>query len=59
MVVPAYFHHNSNNDLSLQHPLDLLQQEEILIYIEQLKSSSKIDCYIDKIGLYKATGAKV
>ena len=39
--------------------LDLLQQEEILIYIEQLKASSKIDCYIDKIGLYKATGAKV
>lgn len=39
--------------------LDLLQQKEALLYIEQLAASSKVDCYIDKIGLYKATGAKV
>lgn len=39
--------------------LDLLQQKEALLYIEQLNASSKADCYIDKIGLYKATGAKV
>lgn len=39
--------------------LDLLQQKETLLYVEQLTASSKMDCYIDKIGLYKATGAKL
>lgn len=39
--------------------LDLLQQNEALLFIEQLNANSKIDCYIDKIGLYKATGAKI
>lgn len=39
--------------------LDLLQQKEALLYIEQLSATSKTDCYISKIGLYKATGAKV
>ncbi len=39
--------------------LDLLQQHEALLYIEQLRAGSKIDCFIDKIGLYKATGARV
>ena len=39
--------------------LDLLQQKEALLYIEQLSAASKTDCYISKIGLYKATGAKV
>lgn len=39
--------------------LDLLQQKESLLYIEQLQAISKMDCYIDKIGLYKATGAKL
>ena len=37
----------------------LLQQKEALLYIEQLSAASKTDCYISKIGLYKATGAKV
>ena len=39
--------------------LDLLQQKEALLYTEQLIANSKISCYIDKIGLYKATGAKI
>lgn len=39
--------------------LDLLQQQETLYYIQQLTVSSKIDCYIDEISLYKATGGKV
>ncbi len=39
--------------------LDLLQQQEALLFTQQLIATSKIDCYIDKIGLYKATGAKI
>lgn len=50
---------NSKFNKGIISKLDLLQQKEVLLYIEQLSVSSKIDCYIDKIGLYKATGAKV
>ncbi len=39
--------------------LDLLQQKEALLYMEQNVAASKLACYIDKIGLYKATGAKI
>ncbi|MBR1616808.1 TolC family protein [bacterium] len=39
--------------------LDLTQREEALIYTKQLTVSSKIDCYLDKIGLYKASGAQI
>lgn len=39
--------------------LDLLQQKEALLYMEKLLASSKTDCYIDKISLYKTTGAKI
>jgi outer membrane protein TolC len=39
--------------------LDLLQQKDALLYMEKLLASSKTDCYIDKIGLYKTTGAKI
>lgn len=39
--------------------LDLLQQKETLLYMQQLQASSKTDCYIEKIGLYKSTGAKI
>ena len=39
--------------------LDLLQQREILFYMQKLVAQSKTDCYIDKISLYKATGAKM
>ena len=50
---------NSKYNKGIISKLDLLQQKEVLLYIEQLSVSSKIDCYIDKIGLYKATGSKV
>ncbi|MBQ7286343.1 MAG: TolC family protein, partial [Candidatus Gastranaerophilales bacterium] len=39
--------------------LDLLQQRETLLYMQKLLVSSKTDCYIDKISLYKTTGAKI
>ena len=39
--------------------LDLLQQRESLLYMEQLAANSKMGCYIDKIELYKATGAQI
>ena len=39
--------------------LDILQQKEALLYMEKLLASSKTDCYIDKISLYKTTGAKI
>ena len=39
--------------------LDLLQQKEALSYMEKLLASSKTDCHIDKISLYKTTGAKI
>ena len=39
--------------------LDLLQQKENLTYMEKLATNSKIDCHIEKINLYKVTGAKI
>ncbi|MBR2068415.1 MAG: TolC family protein [Candidatus Gastranaerophilales bacterium] len=39
--------------------LDLLQQRESLLFMEQLSANSKMGCYIDKIGLYKTTGAQI
>ena len=39
--------------------LDLLQQKEALLYMQKLSTSSKVDCYVDKISLYKASGAKI
>ncbi len=39
--------------------LDLLQQKEALLYTQKLAASTKADCYIDKISLYKTTGAKM
>ena len=39
--------------------LDLLQQKESLLYMEKLLANSKTDCFIDKISLYKTTGAKI
>ena len=39
--------------------LDLLQQKESLLYMMQLAASAKADCYIDKISLYKTTGARI
>ena len=39
--------------------LDLLQQKEALLYMKKLLASSKVDCYVDKVSLYKVTGAKI
>ena len=39
--------------------LDMLQQKEALSYIEILMLQSKMNCYIDRISLYKTTGAKI
>lgn len=39
--------------------LDLLQRKENLLSLNKLVVSNQIDCNIDYIGLYKATGAKL
>jgi len=39
--------------------LDLLQRKENLLSLNKLIVSNKIDCNVDYIGLYKATGAKL
>lgn len=39
--------------------LDLLQQKENLLVIDKMVASSKTDCYIDQISLYKAVGGKL
>lgn len=39
--------------------LDLIQQKEALLVIDKMVASSKTDCYIDQISLYKATGGKL
>lgn len=39
--------------------LDLIQQKETLLVMNKMVVSSKTDCYIDQIGLYKAVGGKM
>lgn len=39
--------------------LDLLQQKENLLVINKMVASSKTECYIDQISLYKAVGGKL
>ena len=39
--------------------LDLLQRQENLLTINKLVASSKIDCFVDEISLYKAVGGKL
>ena len=50
---------NSKYQKGVISKLDLLQQKEVLSYIEMLALQSKMDCYIDRISLYKTTGAKL
>lgn len=38
--------------------LDLIQQKETLLVLNKMVVSSKTDCYINKISLYKAVGGK-
>ena len=46
-------------DSGIISKLDLLQQEETLLYTQQLTVAAKMDCYMDKIALYKSTGAQL
>lgn len=39
--------------------LDLIQQKENLLVIDKMLVSSKTECYIDQISLYKAAGGKI
>lgn len=39
--------------------LDLLQQKENLLVIDKMVASSKAECFIDQISLYKAVGGKL
>ncbi len=39
--------------------LDLLQEKEALLYTQQLLINAKTDCFIDRISLYKTTGARL
>lgn len=39
--------------------LDLIQYKENLLSIEQLVAQNKVECMVDYIGLYKATGSKL
>lgn len=47
----------SQYDAGVSSYLDLLQKRENLISVKKLVTSSKIDCQIDQISLYKAVGA--
>jgi NodT family efflux transporter outer membrane factor (OMF) lipoprotein len=38
--------------------LDLIQQKQALLTIDQMVASSKTDCFIDQISLFKAVGGK-
>ena len=46
-------------DAGLKSYLDLLQRKENLLSLNKLVVSNKIDCNVDYIGLYKATGTKL
>lgn len=39
--------------------LDVLQKQESLLVMNKMVSANKIDCYIDQISLYKATGGQL
>ncbi|MBQ4647248.1 MAG: TolC family protein [Candidatus Gastranaerophilales bacterium] len=54
-----YGYSESKYEQGIISKLDLLQHKEALLYMEKLLASSKADCYIDKVGLYKTTGAKI
>ncbi len=54
-----YEYANAKYKIGVISKLDLLQQHESLLYMQKLLAQSKTDCYIDKISLYKTTGAKI
>lgn len=47
------------HDQGIMSGLDLLQQKENLLVIDKMVASSKTDCFIDQISLYKAVGGKL
>ena len=50
---------NSKYNKGVISKLDLLEQKEALLYMEKIAVSTKMDCYADKISLYKTTGARI
>ena len=54
-----YNYAESKYNTGVLSTLDLLQQKESLLYMKKILAQTKIDCYIDKISLYKTTGAKI
>ena len=46
-------------DQGIMSKLDLLQQKESLLVIDKMVASSKTECYVDQISLYKAVGGKL
>ncbi|MBQ8634606.1 TolC family protein [bacterium] len=54
-----YEYSKSKYEQGIISKLDLLQQKETLLYMQKLLTSSKTECHIDKISLYKTTGAKI
>lgn len=51
-----YMQHRYNQ--GVMSKLDLLQQRETLLVMNKMVASSKTDCFIDQISLYKAVGGK-
>lgn len=46
-------------DQGIMSKLDLLQQKENLLVIDEIVATSKTECYIDQISLYKAVGGNL
>ncbi|MBR2524899.1 TolC family protein [bacterium] len=46
-------------DAGIISKLDLVQMKENLLTVNQMVASTTADCYVDYIGLYKATGSKL
>ena len=53
-----YFLSEQKYNQGIISKLDLYQVKENLLSIESLIASNTIDCMVDKINLYKVTGAK-
>ncbi len=54
-----YFYNKRRYEKGLISYLDLIQSEESMLSISKLAAIQKTDNYIDYIGLYKSTGAKL
>ncbi len=54
-----YQHSKNKYNQGIISKLDLLQQQETLLTLNKTVASSKSDCYINQISLYKAVGGKI